>query len=879
MYAYFKYIVLFFCFFNPYGAANAEISLGSVLEPKTRYESVDFLGAGPLLHPLMLRESLAKSDTINKYVVLGVYFNEKYPNKIFETDLTQDLEIIFPNLSMQEIYDTADNIKKVIRLYHFGKQKYKEVVQKVVAPKDPPLIVEDDQYVVLGDRDYIPVEDGKYAVISDFKKVIGYNNNLREIQAIKDKAKRDIEKKKKKTDFEKFQLMYDKIEISKIFDYGVTIPNPFIGDAGRGDWTEAEGYKARLISTLERFVDTKEFLVALQITVPEAHFMLAAPFDNLSKPEIILKDMQNIASYEVFYPLPMQLKAQELVAAYKGNFAFPVKIRIEDEKKPAFFTADISFKDCQEGMNCKDLSLSPSILIENDPFGEETKSSWAPFIWQSFYNLPPAQNDRFILERADYDASNHLLYLDFWYDTTFKKFALSVENDAATVFKIKKQIITDAHVYVTLEAVKNYDHLEKAKLTFNARLNNYTSLRQTLDMSALDKIERRAKARFVFLSGLLLGIFFYLTPFGLPLLLKKYSTQIAVDKMYIAQVCAKIFGLACAAMVAVISLHVNKSLIYTSLKDSLFYLAVGVFIFLIWFIKPDFEHKKSYFYAVVYGLIESAWCVFFMLFAITPFYEQFSLVLQKATPAQLSEAFFALVLGLSLPDIWYFAFYKRTLPANVIAMIGFFYRMMLAIGAGLCLIYIIQNIYVAGIFGFIIVFVWMLLGFIVFKILLAFWAAVYQTNLKFSQIRATEYALALLLLGAILGFAKAVSFIDKNVYATTQRLDYAMIESQIKEGRGVLVALEPKSCLTCLYNRLTLLNDYRRNDLLKSYNLEYIPVNAAQMTPQIQAYLQEFNRTQAPLYVFYSPAAPNGVVFGKRLKEYAVQKMLKKFVE
>ena len=305
MKAFFKYIVCFVLAFNIFENACAEVVFSFDDEDEKQIERIPFINAGSLPHPVQLRQILDKEDNsaTGRLLILGRYFDAKYPGDVLNRDITSEVALIFPEYDKAEVYDMARKIQMSISAYRLGKQKVDEIKQKLVTPEDPPLIVADDEYAIPGDREYLSLDENQYAVISDFKKVVGYSNNPREIKAMEEKLRRDAEKTRQKTDFEKFQQMWDKIEFLKIPSYGVTLPNPFVGNAGIGKWYKTDdGYRVRLISELARTGGSDEVLAAFHVDVPNHRLMFGVNSGDLKKPKIVLKNTQNIADYEVFYP-------------------------------------------------------------------------------------------------------------------------------------------------------------------------------------------------------------------------------------------------------------------------------------------------------------------------------------------------------------------------------------------------------------------------------------------------------------------------------------------------------------------------------------------------------------------------------------------------
>ena len=232
-----KYIVfLFFCF-NISALQAAEV-IYEFDENESERPVSDLSARVNLPHAERLREILEESDSspTGRILILGKYFDEKYPDKAIETDFSQDVAAIFPELTQQEVYERTNLIRHAVNLYRAGTQKYTEIKEKLLAPEEPPLLVDEEDYDRPGLHPYIEAPEGQVAVVYDFKKVLSYGNNPRDIKAMEAYRQRQADSKLHKTTFDKFKSMVGKLEFSKLPFYGYSLPDPFVGNAGVGEW-------------------------------------------------------------------------------------------------------------------------------------------------------------------------------------------------------------------------------------------------------------------------------------------------------------------------------------------------------------------------------------------------------------------------------------------------------------------------------------------------------------------------------------------------------------------------------------------------------------------------------------------------------------------
>ena len=302
MIAFFKNIVFLLLTFNILTVHAASVKL-DLLNEEAKYISAEFKGALNLPHPIIFKQILDKKDNnySGRLFVIAYYFDAKYQDDAIEYDFSEDVSTIFPELTPEEVIVRTNLIRKAVKTYRWGKKKYTDLAIEMTVPKEPPLLVDDDEYALLETIDYIPTPEDSFTVINDFKKVVSYSDNPKDIKAMEAYHLRKLEKKENKTDYEKFTYMLNKIELSKIPSYGIDLPNPFIGNAGMGKWVEQYGFKARSVSELGQINNSISFIAGLHINTPSHRFILANSLsDKMQKPQISLTETQNIKSYKVF---------------------------------------------------------------------------------------------------------------------------------------------------------------------------------------------------------------------------------------------------------------------------------------------------------------------------------------------------------------------------------------------------------------------------------------------------------------------------------------------------------------------------------------------------------------------------------------------------
>ena len=89
------------------------------------------------------------------------------------------------------------------------------------------------------------------------------------------------------------------------------------------------------------------------------------------------------------------------------------------------------------------------------------------------------------------------------------------------------------------------------------------------------------------------------------------------------------------------------------------------------------------------------------------------------------------------------------------------------------------------------------------------------------------------------------------------------IPGHVAEGKTVFVDVTAEWCITCLVNKVTVLNRGQIHELLSSGKVIAMQADWTRPDPKIAAYLKSFGRFGIPFNAVYGP----GVPLGKTLPE------------
>ena len=869
-----KYIVFFIFCFNISALSAAEITYD--FDEKIFNDELPVVsGRLDLPHAARLRELLADdgNSPIGRIIILGKYFDEKYPGDLINTDFSADVADIFPELSQQEVYERTNTVRHVVHIYRAGMTKYNEIKESFLVPEEPPLLFDENDYDHPEQYSYIPVPEGQVAVVYDFKKVLSYGNNPRDKKAMEAYRQRQVDNKVNKTAFDKFKSMVEKLEFSKLPFYGISLPNPFVGNAGIGHWQDKEGFKVRLISDVATISNQQDFLAAIHVNVPNHRFMLATALsDTRLKPEIKIIESKNVKDYQVFYPLPVKFAHEDVVGAYAGDFAFPLKITTIDPNEDVWLKAEIGFQSCDQNLNCEYMKFFPELLIEKSP--EKAMSGMMNFVKQSYYNLPKKQNKNLSLEQIDVTLSDDGKKLEkvqfvFEFSGSINNFSLFLEDELHSRFKTPKISVHDSKIYATVVPETNQDLLLNQEADLTLRLNAYTSLRQKIKLADFNNATLIAQktALYFALLGLIVGILFNFMPAALPFWLLPLNDflQKKVASSYFSTIIISIFAgcnLYAGALIAINQL--KHPVIWGTQYQNFFWLMAVILLLLSILIYQSHPQNWLKNNLKFKGAAVGIALTFLMPFSFTPLLAKNFFYLQENNCFYTLCFFNAAAIGISC---LYFIMaklpkFKMSQKASrYLQNFSFLISVLMLVGmiVWLLLLFFLQM----SLINFFKLLFWLLVAAFVYNYFFAFLRALSQTKLPKKQkiitknIVAGIYATLSVLLIWLAVYNKKITL---PAYHLPENL-----EERLLQGKIVLIGLIADWSLLSHYNDLTVLNTNNLERWKQKYQFEYIPVNVQTNLYESSKFLRDHNTAYLPLYVLYSYNFENGLILSPLL--------------
>ena len=104
--------------------------------------------------------------------------------------------------------------------------------------------------------------------------------------------------------------------------------------------------------------------------------------------------------------------------------------------------------------------------------------------------------------------------------------------------------------------------------------------------------------------------------------------------------------------------------------------------------------------------------------------------------------------------------------------------------------------------------------------------------------------------------------------------DTIKIEELINENNIVFLDITADWCLTCFYNKKTVLDRKKVKNIFKRYDVKKIRGDLTKSNKEINEYINSFGRFGIPFNVVYSSSAPQGILLPEVL---TVQNLLSTF--
>jgi len=860
-------------------------------------------------------EQITLFDQIKTILEVGRYFDKNYPGIFIEEDLTHDIREFFPNLTQQEIYDREQDIRDAIKFYRYFRDVYNNIKSKILAPKAPPLMVNEEDYDKGDIPPYIDAGENNTLVITDIKKVLSYGSDIRDYEAYQAYLERKNKNKKTpETGFGKLSHMLSSLEWRKLPFYGIFYDNPVIGKSGIGSWTsskETKGLDASLLSATTTINNDKEIRGALEIRIPEGYEIPAFAGNNILKPHIKFEGSENLEQGISFWPVPKRMRTESGKndrIVFTENLVVPLIYRPADTKQPLTVKATVEFTLCKGNIDCRPVSLTPELTLEA---GSGYASAVNNLVIQNFNYLPTTNSKDLTVDKLTANDDTHSLRIVMTNHGLAAKPDIFVSTGDKISFSRPRISIDGSRMIARLDILDEDAKLAGREVELTVILDDYTALRSRYEVekeSVLDFMSDTLSLGMILLA-ILGGFILNFMPCVFPVLSLK--------------------------LLSVTRFGAQRE---TTVKKSFALTVIGIFgAFL--FLAATLSGLKVLGQSIGWGMqFQNPVFIIVMLFVITLFLAQIKGFYRISMPEKLNRFLFRsnnqenflqlmtgiLVVVMSTPCT---GPYLGTVVGFALAgdTVDIF-AILLSVALGLSLPYLLV-IFMPDITGLIpkpgawmnklnaimsgmlvLTMIWLLsilwaqtngwtclrLALYLTVFLVFVWFRhnlITQAEISDNEeivkkgviklIKAVSLTISLVIFALSVWDAQSGFALNRYTDSQTKahKIDVASISQEVKKGNTVIVAVGADWCLTCSYNDWMVFKNISVVNLMKKHNVKLINVDWTNYSREILGFMEKFGRRGVPFYILFSPNIPEGMVLPEIMSETDIRKIIQNTTE
>lgn len=825
------------------------------------------------------------------------YFEQKYPDKKIEEDLTPDIRRILPHLSDQDVYDYEDSIRFVVKQYRAIKKLIAKFKENMLAPQPAPIEVSLEE-LKLYDEPYIST-DNELIVVHDPMKIVPYamdKKNFTATEAAIKKSKTQTAVSKK---IDELKNHLSQLEWKKIPFYNSIYADPFTGDIGIGTWNEQDKVKARLLHSQTTSGTNDILTLALNIVVEKGYFILDNGNDTI---KMDVAASQNVDKLDLFRPLPKRVYHEQNTGSksgYLGKVVFPLQVRLKNNGAQVEVSPKISFDLCDKNFQCRNIELAPQLTIG---VGTPQHTSMYNLIKQHFNNLPQDKSSDLHLKKATvYTTASGDEYLKFSFDVdnSANDFEFYINAKEKIEFDTPAISISDDKLDVIVYPLDKSQKLNGLEFEVTAKLDNYNIIRQNIipQSASIFEVDKPTLGWGIIWFALLGGFLLNLMPCVFPVLGLKIVSLTgygASRKAKVKRGCLYVsLGIFSAFIILLSVLFVLKYIgvalgwgMQFQSVEFLMFISFVIIVFLLhvsgqinlrlpqWVAKllhsdTHQEDMQNYLTGLLLVLLSTPCSAPYLGTALG-----FAL---GGTYTDILFVMTAIAVGLSSPYLLLFikpawgAFIPH--PGKWLQNLIRIMNVMLVLTLVWLLSLIAAQI---GLSNALRLSVYLL----VFTGVLVFGGLVVKEINKSKETLETRQDVSrivknIALLGSLVvilvAFADITISAPDEITETTHlpitQEQQTQIKKYLQENKAVLIAVGADWCLTCKFNDFVGVNNFKIQNLIKKGDLILLSSNQVRYQAETLKFMEKYGRKSLPFYLLYTPKAQNGIVLPELLTD------------
>ncbi len=841
-------------------------------------------------------------ETVTRFLDSAKYFEQKYPGELIDGDIHEDIARHHPEFTPQEVYDYQQYLRGGMKVYRYISGLIDKYKQALITPEEPPLVADDSEYDLSSpDFDYIDA-DGT-VVVQDFKKIISYSQNPREIKAYRAKFASEGAKTGKMKDFEELGHIFSRLELKKILFYDIFYDNPLTGNRGIGKWQTKDDFKIRLITVQSGVNEKQKTEGLLHLLIPDGYFITAVDSAQYMKPEIRFDNSENLKKAEYTLPLPARLAgSREDWTVYVGETAVPFTAEAADPSRSMTLRADVKLNLCRSKSQCETVRLTPELQLQP---GHTRDSSVATYVRMMSGFLRPQQQSELKIgsfSLKEMQTGGQVLTLTVDSPETIESFNIFVGNDAGLAFERPRVRIDGSRATVRLLPLDDKSDAEGKEFEITIEANRKYVLRQTLSpvRGNAPEPDRRNLLTAMFAAAVIGGLLLNFMPCVFPVLSLKLLSLTKFGARNVSSVrrsfAFTLLGIWLSFALLAVMLAGLKQLgenvgwgmqFQNPWFVSLIFFAVLLFVAQIWGIveisiprffcrTTDSENRLLHFLTGIFAVLMATPCTAPYLgtaigFALAGNYVDIFVILG------------GVALGLSLPYLllWLFPGLALILPppGGWMKNVSRFMLFMLM----LTLFWLLHI--AASQSGW-----WPAVRLAVYALLfwLFLWLRHLSLNLDYESLPPAVRKKAADRMGLIFAVCAFLVFAGASVdnhYAAARKeeqirrdnlasITMEKVGQYVREGKTVIVTVSADWCLTCRFNDIMVFENPAIKQKIQNRGVVMLNVDWTVSNSETAEFMKKFGRSGLPFYVLFSPLVPDGMVLPEILSEQELKLLI-----
>ena len=893
----YSYIVCLFFIFNNVAYATEKVVMPADFTGVNTLKQVELLNKGE-------NKQLTGEQIFQILYEIGSYFYNKYTiDDIFSENFIDEIRPFFPGDSESELESKLTTLRAGVNVYNKAKEIYNDYIKKRLVPDLRRKVRKSDEYDHPDEVKYIEPDEGYFVKVYNFKKFLTYSENEDERRAIIDFEQSD---RGVNSAFDKIHDIIKTANWKKMLFYGTVYKNPLASTQGVTEEQSAFDVSARLIAQNTYINGNKELYFGIKYKTAPFTFILANNISNdITKPQIDLKDSENVEKSEVLYPIPLNAGNYPHIYKYFGEFLLPIKITVADVNKPLIIRAKTKVFSCDNALNCRPIEFNFELPLLTD--GEQILANgYENYFNMNMMHMPNAEDKHLKMKKivVDYDKNNNqVLRLEFESDRKVKNFKIFAEaEDEIILFAAPLISLQENKVYVRLipyDGQERLDMVDKV-FTISTVLNNRYYYRSVVKAGLVSDFDADAvRLNYgLLLLAILGGLILNFMPCVFPVISLKMMAFAKIKvkqrvqlKKDLWQTVAGIFsGFSLLIIMLWVAKYLGYSLGWGMQFQNMGFLVTMTFVVMAIIIALpvlNFESMTMPNLGKYSGFVIGNLAVLLATPCTGPYLASALGFALSGNYTDILIIMYGVAFGLSIPYLMILflkqpeTFFPK--PGAWMKKLEIFMRTMLYLTLGWFLLLIFQQTDIVFVFKFVLIIAFFSAVMYFCKKFLEYTQGIFNekiTTEMLIKIRRWCYVFMLtvfVLCSIICTKMARTSFqinYEKNMQNRLTFLDKKLIDEYLNEGHPVLVEISADWCLTCHVNKMFVFNKTNMEHWKKSYNLEFLRVDWTNYNKDILEYMERFGRKGLPFYILYTPFIREGMVLPEIFEESDLSQIL-----